>query len=29
MNNKKDINYAALERGEDYYDYENYEIEVE
>jgi hypothetical protein len=29
MNNIKDINYAAFERGEEYYDYENYEIEVE
>jgi len=23
-NKEKDINYAAFERGEEYYDYENY-----
>lgn len=30
MNSKdKDINYAAFDKGEDYYEYENYEIEIE
>lgn len=30
MNSKdKDINFAALEKGEDYYEYENYEIDIE
>lgn len=27
-NKEKDIQFAAIERGEDYYDYENYKIEV-
>jgi hypothetical protein len=28
-NREKDINYAAFDKGEDYYEYENYDIEFE